>query len=293
MGGGGQTKEAKANQQQFNQQYQPYVATGGQRSQETYDYGKGAVGSAADFYRGVLSGEYGPGGGGDGGPTLGELTQEELNGLGADVYGEYKTTGGWGDQRKADFRGRAQGEAQAPYAQAMRQAAIGQAVQGGWGTGVNTSKLAMLRGAEQGRTSALLGADTEMEAAIDKGRQWGTGGMAGVTGQQISRRGQINAQERANAASRGAGQRAQFDAQEAAARGLLGSVDVMNTAGLPYYQAQGSGLGGWGGLSANLSQQRNPSTLQQIGGVLNTAASLGSGIGAAASAFPGKKKGAR
>ena len=278
MGGGGKTAAPRF-PGPTDQQYAPYAATGGQRSQETYDYGRGAVGDASNFYRGVLSGEYGPGGGSGGGPNLGELTAEELAGLGSDVYGEYKTTGGWGDQRKADFRGRAQGEAQAPYAEAMRRAAIGQSVQGGWGTGVNTSKLAMLRGAEQGRTSALLGADTEMAASIDRNRLAGTEGMAGVTNRQIGRREAMNAQQRSNAASRGAGERAQFDAQEMAARGLLGSVDVMNSAGLPYYEAQGNAYGGWGQAAYPQAQQGGGSW---IPGGIGAAGGAAAGIIAAA-----------
>jgi len=118
-----------------------------------------------------------------------------------------------------------------------------------------------------------------MAASIDRNRLAGTEGMAGVTNRQIGRREAMNAQQRSNAASRGAGERAQFDAQEMAARGLLGSVDVMNSAGLPYYQAQGDAYGGWGQSAYPQAQQGGGSW---IPGGIGAAGGAAAGIIAAA-----------
>lgn len=275
MGGGGQTKEAKQAQQQANQYYNPYINTGATRSQETYDYGKGAYGDVGSFARDVMSGKIGGGGGGGAGGAgvfvPAELTPEQIADL-EGTYREYNTTGGWGDQRQTTFRGRAIGEAEAPWQQAARQLEQRQAIGGGWGTGFNTANLAARREAEQARTGALLGSETEMQKAIDEGRKWGATGLNEALKYRVTRQDTIGekkaARARAAAAARQAAIEGDLSARMAGARMLMASAEGMNTAGLPYYGAQGAAIGGWGGLTSDLSRQRNPSTMQTIMGGL-------------------------
>ena len=273
MGGGGQTKEAKKAQTTFDQQYQPYVATGGQRSQETYDFGKGAYGDVGGFARELMSGEIGGGGGGGGAATYvpENLTPEQQADLEA-TYREYNTTGGWGEPRQTTFRGRAIGAAEAPWQQAARQLEQRQITGGGWGTGFNTANLAARREAEQARTGALLGSETEMQKAIDEGRKWGAGNLSEALKYRVGRQDTIGAAKVANEnsarAAANAAANASLESRMAGARMLMQLPGLYNEAGLPYYQAQGSGIGGWGGLTSNLSQQRNPSTLGTIMGGL-------------------------
>ena len=111
----------------------------------------------------------------------GGLSQENIDRMrGNGMFDEYAKTGGYTDKNLADIKAQAISPIGSFATGARDELARRQAVQGGYGPGMDAASRAIRRDAARGITDASLNANVMLKDRVNQGRQWGISGLAGA-----------------------------------------------------------------------------------------------------------------